>query len=72
MVDTFMQGVAEDVEMKQKSFVFNGVPTYSGLRCRCIVFLGVFKGTDAKIGGCVSRETLQMLCDVKPSMREHV
>ena len=71
MVDTFMQGVVEDVETKQKSFVVNGFPTYSGLKCRCLVLLRVFKGTAAKIGGCVFPEVLQMFCDVKPSMRKH-
>ena len=71
VVDTCMQGVVEDVETKQKSFVVNGFLTYSGLECRCIVLLRVFKGTDAKIAGCVSPKKLQTLCNVKPSMRKH-
>ena len=66
-----MQGVVEDVEAKQKSFVVTGFLTYSGLECRCIVLLRVFEGTDAKIGGCVFQEILQMLCDKKTSMRKH-
>ena len=72
VVDAFMQGAVEDVETKQKSFVVDGFPIYSGLKCRCLVLLRVFKGTDAKIGCCVFPEILQMLCDVKPSMRQHV
>ena len=66
-----MEGVVEDVETKQKSFAVHGFLTYSGLECRCIILPRVFKGTDAKIAGCVFPEILPMLCDVKTSMRKH-
>ena len=69
--NALMWGAVGDIGMRWKSFATDDFLARSEPKCRCIVLLRAFKGTDAKIGGCVFPRVLQTLCDVKPSMREH-
>ena len=69
--NALMWGAVGDIGMRWKSFATDDFLACSEPKCRCLALLRVFKGTDAKIGGCVSPGTSQTLCDVKPSMRKH-
>ena len=71
VVDILMQGVVEDIEMKQESFVFNGFPVCSGLKCTCFCVQDVFKGVHENIDACVIQVISQLLCDANNAMREH-
>ena len=69
--NALMRGAVGDIGMRWTSFATDDFLARSEPKCRCIALLRVFKGFDAKIGGCVFPEISQTLCDVKPSMREH-
>ena len=69
--NALMWDAVGDIGMRWKSFATDDFLAPSEPKCRCLALLRIFKGTDAKIGGCVFPGVLQMLCDVKFSMRKH-
>ena len=69
--NALMWGAVGDIGMRWKSFAIDDFLARSEPKCRCLVLLRAFKGTDAKIGGCVFPEISQTLCDVKFPMRKH-
>ena len=53
-----MWGAVGDIGMRWKSFATDDFLARSEPKCRCLALLRAFKGTDAKIGGCVFPEIL--------------
>ena len=69
--NALMWGAVGDIGMRWTSFATDDFLARSEPKCRCLALLRAFKGTDAKIGGCVFPEVSQTLCGVKPSMRQN-